>query len=470
MTKTKELARQLNVEMLTTLGFNKKYAIYFDDLDEKNKMYIGYTGLNAKGEYLKLHEYPSLDFIACTQEGNSKPFNEQLKNRLWQYVDNLLEGTYYGYKFLSSRQELPELPQIAKQPGKQEQEKKVGTTEMTKEIKELQQSILEMQKSMLEGFKVVTEKNPYEKAIVDAIIDKGKSISVDELKEDILKMVNEFIASEYGNLPTTIEIKKGSERKEVKGNFHKDFEKILKVVDANVPVMLVGRAGSGKNHTLEQVAEALDLDFYFSNAVTQEYTLKGFIDANGHFHETQFYKAFTQGGMFFLDEMDASIPEALIVLNSAIANGYFDFPIGRVRKHERFRVVSASNTWGTGANAVYIGRNQLDGATLDRFVQIEFDYDNELERGFTSDTDLYEFTIDLRKAIDKTQTRAIVSMRALLNADKLNGVLPIDEIIKSVYIKGMSKADLDIILDEMKTDDKNKYTAELIKIFKNMED
>ena len=461
----KQLARELNVEMLTTLGFNKKYGLYFDDLEEKNKMYVGYTGLNAKGEYLKLHEYPSLDFVACTQEGNSKPFNEQLKNRLWQYVDNLLEGTDYGYKFASTQQGQKEEKKV-----EQKEEKKVGQTEMTNEIKELQQSILEMQKSMLEGFKVVTEKNPYEKAIVDAIIDKGKSISVDELKEDILKMVNEFIASEYGNLPTTIEIKKGSERKEVKGSFHKDFEKILKVVDANVPVMLVGRAGSGKNHTLEQVAEALDLDFYFSNAVTQEYTLKGFIDANGHFHETQFYKAFSQGGMFFLDEMDASIPEALIVLNSAIANGYFDFPIGRVRKHERFRVVSASNTWGTGANAIYIGRNQLDGATLDRFVQIEFDYDTELERGFTSDTDLYEFTIDLRKAIDKTQTRAIVSMRALLNADKLSGVLPIDEIIKSVYIKGLNKADLDIILDEMETSNKNKYTAELEKIVKNMED
>ena len=200
-----------------------------------------------------------------------------MKNRLWRYVDNLLEGTDYGYRFISTQQ-----PQYAMEPTEKE-EKKVGQTEMTNEIKELQQSILEMQKSMLEGFKVVTEKNPYEKAIVEAIINKGKSISVDELKEDILKMVNEFIASEYGNLPTTIEIKKGSERKEIKGNFHKDFEKILKVVDANVPVMLVGRAGSGKNHTLEQVAEALDLDFYFSNAVTQEYTLKGFIDANGHF-------------------------------------------------------------------------------------------------------------------------------------------------------------------------------------------
>ena len=129
--KEKELSRQLNVEMLTTLGFNKKYGLYFDSLEKKNKMYVGYMGSNAKGEYLKLHEYPSLEFIACTQEGNSKPFNEQLKNRLWRYVDNLLEGTDYGYRFISTQQ-----PQYAMEPTEKE-EKKVGQTEMTNEIKEL---------------------------------------------------------------------------------------------------------------------------------------------------------------------------------------------------------------------------------------------------------------------------------------------------------------------------------------------
>lgn len=73
----------------------------------------------------------------------------------------------------------------------------------------------------------------------------------------------------------------------------------------------------------QQVAEALGLDFYFTNAVTQEYKLTGFIDANGNYQETQFYKAFTKGGLFFLDEMDASIPETLIILNAAIANRYY---------------------------------------------------------------------------------------------------------------------------------------------------
>lgn len=60
------------------------------------------------------------------------------------------------------------------------------------------------------------------------------------------------------------------------------------------------------------------------------------------------YKAFKYGGLFMLDEMDASIPEVLIILNAAIANRYFDFPapIGYVEAHPNFRVVSAGNTFG----------------------------------------------------------------------------------------------------------------------------
>ena len=55
------------------------------------------------------------------------------------------------------------------------------------------------------------------------------------------------------------------------------------------------------------------------------------------------------GGLFFLDEMDASIPEVLVLLNAAIANGYFEFPNGKITAHEDFRVVAAGNTVGSGA-------------------------------------------------------------------------------------------------------------------------
>ena len=75
----------------------------------------------------------------------------------------------------------------------------------------------------------------------------------------------------------------------------------------------IGPAGTGKNFIAKQVADALGLDFYFSNAVTQEYKITGYGDANGEFVKTQFFDAFTKGGLFLLDEMDASCPEALIV-------------------------------------------------------------------------------------------------------------------------------------------------------------
>ena len=40
-----------------------------------------------------------------------------------------------------------------------------------------------------------------------------------------------------------------------------------------------------------------------------------------------------------LTKWEGSIPETLIILNSAIANRYFDFPIGKVEAHPDFRIV-----------------------------------------------------------------------------------------------------------------------------------
>ena len=302
--------------------------------------------------------------------------------------------------------------------------------------------------------------NPYEEAIVKGIIEKGSDVTTDQLRDRALQKVDTYIQKTYGLLPKTIEVKTATTKKVMQGLFHKQFEKILQLVGLNIPTMLVGPAGSGKNHTLEQVAEALELEFYFSNAITQEYKLTGFIDANGMYQETQFYKAFKNGGLFFLDEMDASIPEVLIILNSAIANGYFDFPNGKVDAHEDFRVVSAGNTMGTGANAEYTGRNRLDAATLDRFAIIEFGYDSEIEKQLASTPELYEFIVDLRHTIDGMDLKYVVSMRATINASKLDGLLDKQDIIKSVILKGLPKDEVKMVYGNM-THDRNEWARAL---------
>jgi hypothetical protein len=72
---------------------------------------------------------------------------------------------------------------------------------------------------------------------------------------------------------------------------HEKYDMIKTCLECGIPVYLAGPAGSGKNHTVEQIAKELGWNFYFSNSVQQEYKLTGFIDAGGCFHETEFYKA-----------------------------------------------------------------------------------------------------------------------------------------------------------------------------------
>jgi hypothetical protein len=221
---------------------------------------------------------------------------------------------------------------------------------------------------------------------------------------------------------------------------HEKYETIKTCIENNIPVYLVGPAGSGKNHTLEQIAKELGLEFHFTNSVQQEFKLTGFIDAGGKYHETEFYKAFTGGGLFFLDEMDASVPEVLVLLNAAIANRYFEFPNGKVSAHEDFRVVAAGNTVGSGADENYTGRLVLDQATLDRFAIIEFGYSLKIEAHLAKgNMDLVTFIRELRAQAHDKGIRATFSYRCISMVTKLEGKLELTEIMVIAILKGLDK-------------------------------
>lgn len=234
---------------------------------------------------------------------------------------------------------------------------------------------------------------------------------------------------------------KESHVKSAKEVHHKEYDTIKTCIENDIPVYLTGPAGSGKNYTLEQISWDLGLDFYFTNSVQQEYKLTGFIDAGGIYHETEFYKAFVNGGIFFLDEMDASIPEVLVLLNAAIANRYFEFPNGKVQAHKDFRVVAAGNTVGSGADEMYTGRLVLDMATLDRFVIIDFDYDENIEMHLSDNNrELVEFIHSLRKEAERNGVRATFSYRCMVMVTKLEKTgMDLKAILKIAVFKGMEK-------------------------------
>lgn len=306
--------------------------------------------------------------------------------------------------------------------------------------------------------------------VVTTMVAQMKS---DEIKADVMAnvktAVRDFIKAEYGHIERKIELQLPERKVELEGVQHEKFETVLKFVAANEPVFLTGPAGSGKNVLCQQVAKALGLDFYFSNAVTQEYKITGFTDANGVFHESQFYKAFKNGGLFMLDEMDASIPEVLIILNAAIANRYFDFPapIGYVEAHPDFRVIAAGNTFGHGADYEYVGRNQLDIASLDRFAMVRVSYSEQIEMNVANqDEELVKFAHAFRNAAGRAGIRTLISYRAIGRIAKMQNIIGLEETMLTCLVKSMEKDDANIILKDLNTS--NKYAAAFAKVVRNM--
>ena len=324
------------------------------------------------------------------------------------------------------------------------------------------------------GIGTVEQPQPTENAVASslgileqALMEVIKKQSVPQIEADIKgeckQMLQDFIKQEYGTIERKIVTVIDGKKTDVKGFVHEKFDTVLKFVANDEPVFLTGPSGSGKNYICKQVAEALGLDFYFTNAVTQEYKLTGFTDAMGNFQETQFYKAFTKGGVFMLDEMDASIPEVLVILNAAIANRYFDFPapIGYVEAHPDFRVIAAGNTVGQGADYEYVGRNQLDGASLDRFAVVQIDYSVEIENGMACDIELADFCREFRNAAKKAGVQVIVSYRAINRLAKMTKLLELTEALQTCLVKGLEKDDINIICNELKD---SKYKEALKKV------
>lgn len=274
--------------------------------------------------------------------------------------------------------------------------------------------------------------------------DKGCEIPEVELPKDFEEVeqgdVPEEIETPEPEVPK-VEIPKGKVR-------HPKYEQIMTCIEYGIPVYLAGPAGSGKNHTVETIAKELGWEFYFSNSIQQEYKLTGFIDAGGDYHETEFYKACTSDEecVFFLDEIDASIPDVLVLLNAAIANGYFEFPNGRV-DFDNVHFVAAGNTVGNGADDKYTGRMVLDSATLDRFAIIEFDYDRNVELKLTKgNIELVDFVKDLRKTIEQKGIRHTVSYRCEIMTTKLERAgMNLEDIMRIAILKGLDQDTINTI-------------------------
>ena len=233
-----------------------------------------------------------------------------------------------------------------------------------------------------------------------------------------------------GSGPSVITVKK-MDRPDIKleETLPANFQDIVDLAVCRRNILMVGPSGCGKTTTASLLAKALGLDFdmlALSGGTNESHlmgrTIPNMQTGSSSYIRSGFVRCFSEGGVFLCDEMDAADPNVMLVLNSALANGYCSVPNyndGKpIYQHKDFVMVAAANTFGKGATRVYAGRNTLDDATLDRFRigTIECDYDERIEAAVCPDGELRSRLQTIRRKIDSAGLRRVMSTRFIKDA------------------------------------------------------
>lgn len=192
-------------------------------------------------------------------------------------------------------------------------------------------------------------------------------------------------------------------------------------------VFMTGDAGTGKSTIAKHCAEALGLSCNSVNCSggLTEGQLVGRMTPNLTTGEMVYtpgplVESYRNGGLFLIDEIDAADENVLLALNTIADANEWHAPTGETfKRHADHVLMAAGNTYGTGANRIFNGRNQLDGAFLNRWLTVSVDYDTDLERSMCATAEIAERIQSARRVIRTRNMRRWLTTRDIFAADAL---------------------------------------------------
>lgn len=160
--------------------------------------------------------------------------------------------------------------------------------------------------------------------------------------------------------------------------YKENIEKIQKLVDMNIPVLLIGEAGMGKSFSAVQAMKEAGRPYTSINLSKQhdlvdllgQYVLK---DGETVWVDQKVTQAAKEGKTLILEELTMAEPTILAALH-----GLIEIPAklhtleGDIDIHPNFRVIGTANPSWTN----YQGVSDLNYAFEDRFAHIVFDFPN----------------------------------------------------------------------------------------------